>query len=445
MIRVRCLRGGSRGAESAHFIGNLVGRTVAGWVQKSFQSTQTAAATAARENSSVTDHKDKAEDCPVCSYNEWDTLEEVIVGRPENACVPPFTVEVKANTYEKNWPFYQKHGGQNFPKEHVKKAVAEIEEMCNVLRGEGITVRRPEIIDWSDYYKTPDFESTGMYAAMPRDILLVVGSEIIEAPMAWRARFFEYRAYRPLIKDYFLRGAKWTTAPKPQMSDKLYDMNYPIHSVEDRNKLTAEGKFVTTEFEPCFDAADFMRAGRDIFVQRSQVTNYLGIEWMRRHLAPTYRVHTLSFKDPNPMHIDATFNIIGPGLVLANPDRPCHQNFPMIAYQSPYECIRPCYCVPASQAPTYQIIPLKQWVLSSWVFRFWCENYSSVNHITTIVRPHWGYQVTSLLLTQFFSCFPSPGIATIKVAIRHANSLGGGFHCWTCDIRRHGTLQSYFD
>ena len=63
----------------------------------------------------------------------------------------------------------------------------------------------------------------GMYAAMPRDILVVIGNEIIEAPMAWRSRFFEYRAYRPLIKDYFRRGAKWTTAPKPTMSDELYD------------------------------------------------------------------------------------------------------------------------------------------------------------------------------------------------------------------------------
>lgn len=51
----------------------------------------------------------------------------------------------------------------------------------------------------------------------------------------------------------------------------------------------------------------------------------MGIEWMRRHLAPTYKVHVISFKDPNPMHIDATFNIIGPGLVLSNPDRPCRQ------------------------------------------------------------------------------------------------------------------------
>lgn len=62
---------------------------------------------------------------------------------------------------------------------------------------------------------------------MPRDILLVVGNEIIEAPMAWRARFFEYRAYRPLIKEYFKKGAKWTTAPKPTMANELYDQVRP--------------------------------------------------------------------------------------------------------------------------------------------------------------------------------------------------------------------------
>ncbi|PIK33401.1 glycine amidinotransferase (L-arginine:glycine amidinotransferase) [Apostichopus japonicus] len=88
--------------------------------------------------------------------------------------------------------------------------------------------------------------------------------------MSWRSRFFEYRAYRSLLKEYFKGGAKWTAPPKPQMCDELYDQNYPMNSVEDRHRLAAEGRFVTTEFEPCFDAADFMRAGKDIFVQRSQ-------------------------------------------------------------------------------------------------------------------------------------------------------------------------------
>lgn len=44
-----------------------------------------------------------------------------------------------------------------------------------------------------------------------------------------------------------------------------------MRTVEDRHKLAAQGKFVTTEHEPCFDAADFIRAGKDIFAQRSQV------------------------------------------------------------------------------------------------------------------------------------------------------------------------------
>ena len=47
---------------------------------------------------------------------------------------------------------------------------------------------------------------------------------------------------------------------------------------------------------------------------------------MRRHLADRgYRVHKLSFGDSNPRHIDSTFSPIGPGLVLVNPERPCHQ------------------------------------------------------------------------------------------------------------------------
>ncbi len=57
----------------------------------------------------------------------------------------------------------------------------------------------------------------------PRDILLVVGDEIIEAPMAQRHRFFEYRAFRTLVKEYFNRGAQWTTVPKPIMTDALWD------------------------------------------------------------------------------------------------------------------------------------------------------------------------------------------------------------------------------
>lgn len=85
----------------------------------------------------------------MCSYNEWDPLEEVIVGRPENSIVPPLTIEVKANTHQKYWPFYEQNGGKPFPCEHVEKAVKQMDEFCNILEHEGITVRRPKILDHS--------------------------------------------------------------------------------------------------------------------------------------------------------------------------------------------------------------------------------------------------------------------------------------------------------
>lgn len=358
---------------------------------------------------------------PVCSYNGWDPLEEVIVGRAENACVPPPGVELKANTSKDVWPFYEKNAGKRFPEEFIKKAIAEVEELCNVLRQEGVIVRRPEIIDWSKEYETPDFKSKGLYAAMPRDILFVVGEEIIEAPMAWRSRFFEYRAYRPLIKEYFRKGAKWTTVPKGEMTDELYHQNYPVEDAEERQRLAKQGIYVTTEFEPCFDAADFVRAGKDIFAQRSNVTNYFGIEWMRRHLAPHYRVHTLSFNDPKAMHIDTTFNIIGPGLVITNPERPCNEmemfkNAGWKFVDNPYPTM------PESHP---------MWMSSRWL----CVNTLMIDEKRVVCDANE---------TPTIKMYEKLGIKPIPVSLRHANSFGGGFHCWTCDIRRKGTLESYF-
>ena len=91
------------------------------------------------------------------------------MGRAEGACVPKFTVEVKANTPKQYWPFYEKFGGNLFPTEHIKKAANEIDELCRILEMEGVKVRRPEPTNFLKEYKTPDFYSPcGFYAAMPR-------------------------------------------------------------------------------------------------------------------------------------------------------------------------------------------------------------------------------------------------------------------------------------
>ncbi|KXJ25574.1 Glycine amidinotransferase, mitochondrial [Exaiptasia diaphana] len=89
------------------------------------------------------------DECPVCSHNEWDPLEEVIVGRVEGSAVPPFSDAFKPMIEKRHWPFFEKMAGKPFPEEVTKKATVQIEELCNILRHEGVTVRRPEIIDFT--------------------------------------------------------------------------------------------------------------------------------------------------------------------------------------------------------------------------------------------------------------------------------------------------------
>merc|ERR1711931_613395 len=194
MISIRIFRGGCRGREACRMksvVGNARGNAGSAALvpqrsqflesARAYSSKTEVRAQASQAQAQLQSEVDDAipsyvnPSSPVMAWNEWDPLEEIIVGRPDNAHVPPFTVEVKANTYETYWDFYQKHGGNPFPAPHLGKAVAEIEEFCNILRHEGVTVQRPDVMEWGEDYKTPDFTSTGQYAAMPRDILTVIG------------------------------------------------------------------------------------------------------------------------------------------------------------------------------------------------------------------------------------------------------------------------------
>src|SRR5690606_4769911 len=75
-------------------------------------------------------------------------------------------------------------------------ARAELDEFVRVLEGEGVKVRRPDAIDATRGYSTPDWVcESGRGQTVPRDVIIVIGDEIIEAPMSWRSRYFESYAY----------------------------------------------------------------------------------------------------------------------------------------------------------------------------------------------------------------------------------------------------------
>ncbi|MFY0578544.1 hypothetical protein ACN28S_33430 [Cystobacter fuscus] len=143
----------------------------------------------------------------VSSFNEWDPLEEVIVGVIQGATIPEWDVTLRSTMPEEHWDLYKKNAGQPFAQPLVDAASANLEEFVHILEAEGVTVRRPDVTRFARPYQTPEWRAPGgLYAAMPRDVLLVIGEELIEAPMPWRSRYFEINAYRPLLKEYFRQG-----------------------------------------------------------------------------------------------------------------------------------------------------------------------------------------------------------------------------------------------
>ena len=243
--------------------------------------------------------------CPVNSHNEWDPLEEVIIGNVEQAV---FTLSPPQDShifFPKDLAEFSAHLPLSapYPAEILARARKALDDFIHILRAEGVIVRRLDPYDFTAGFSTPAWKSpSGFCAANPRDPFLIIGNEIIETPMSSRDRFFEPYAYRKIFKEYFQAGAKWTAAPKPQLLDALYDEEYK------NSARTKRGVFCLTEFEPVFDAADFVRCGRDIFGQLSNVTNKLGVEWLRRHLGDTYRIHLIDNLD-RVLNIDVGDNV----------------------------------------------------------------------------------------------------------------------------------------
>ena len=360
---------------------------------------------------------------PVCSYNEWDPLEEVIVGIVDGAMVPSWHTIHRATVLpgqEKQMDSLAKRTEKQplpYPEWLVQAASKCVEEFAHILESEGVVVRRPDVVDYSASFRTPDWEvMNGFCAANPRDVFLVIGNEIIEAPMADRTRYFESWAYRSLLKEYLKAGAKWVAAPKPQLLDAQYDPDYKTPG------LGEEMRYVITEFEPTFDAADFVRFGRDIFVQKSHVTNSLGIEWVRRHLGDEYRVHEVQSLCPQALHIDTTLVPLAPGKVLVNPLFIDVDNLP--DYFKSWDIL----LAPKPNRTPMTLYDTK--VISQWVNM----NVLSLDEERVIVEKSQESMIQAL---------KDWGFKPIPCEFESYYPFLGSFHCATLDVRRRGVLRSY--
>lgn len=358
--------------------------------------------------------------CPVNSHNEWDPLEEVIIGSLDGAMFPAWNTINVATAPPGEWVDAEERlggGGSPYPAALVESARRELAEFIHILEAEGVRVRRLDRANFAAPFGTPEWQVTsGFCAANPRDPFLILGNEILETPMADRSRYFEAWAYRSLFKEYFNAGARWTAAPKPQLLDALYDQQYTVPGPDEPIR------FVINEHEPVFDAADFVRCGRDIFCQTSNVTNHFGIAWLQRHLGDGYRVHTLQSRCPEAIHIDTTFMPLAPGKVLVNPDYLDLQNLPPILQS--WELL-----VMPTPLPQIKGDPLR--LVSDWAG----VNVLMLDEQRVVVEKNQEPLIKSL---------KEWGFKPIPCSFEAYYPFLGSFHCATLDIRRRGELQSYF-
>jgi len=355
--------------------------------------------------------------CPVSSHNEWDPLEEVIVGRLEGARVPPYHISVSYNLPPTPAKLSRFVGGRRYPRLLTKPAQRELDEFIHILRAEGVIVRRPELMNFGHRVATPHWKSTGFCIACPRDGFLVVGDEIIETPMSWRSRHFEPLAYRALFQEYFQGGARWTAAPRPALRDSLFESHYRRPGPDE------PVRYVINESELVFDAADFVRCGRDLFVTKSNVTNTLGIEWVRRHLGHGYRVHEVESRCRNPMHIDSSFMPLAPGKVMVNPDYIDTTRLPAVLRS--WDVLVAPYPDPTP----------RWWSLFSMSSAWINMNVLMLDDKRVIVEKSQ---------TSMIRALSDWGFTPIGCPFTNFAPFGGSFHCATLDVRRRGCLQSYF-
>ena len=346
----------------------------------------------------------------VWSCNEWDPLEEVIVGNPLRARFPTADRSTQLAEFPGR-PLEDIPQGP-FPERIIEETEEDLNTFAAVLEKLGITVRRPETWPHEAKFSTIHWESEGYYNYCPRDIILVIGDQIIETPNVIRSRALESFSYRSMMVDYLRSGAKWFSAPKPMLLDSLFEV--------DLNKPTPRND------EPAFDAANILRLGQDLLYLVSGTGNELGGQWLQTILGDAFRVHF--FKDVYyGSHIDSTFAALRPGLVLCNPGRINDETLPEIFRQ--WEVI---YSPPMENTDRYDADYLAKSIGSNWIDM----NVLSINPNLVVVDEDQ---------TALIKLLEKHGLDVIRLKLRHSKMLGGGFHCVTVDIRRNGTLQRYFD
>jgi len=206
------------------------------------------------------------------SYNEWDTLREIVVGDASYANWPTNDPVFARESEKTSWKKTPVPSGP-VPQHIIDETNEDLEILCDILRSNDVVVRRPTAMNFQ--------ELGGMYNYCPRDRLLIAGDTIVDSAMMYPCRDMETNALNFVTKSA------------------------PVKYMPRNEGLT-------------LDAANICRLGDTWLYLESWSGNQQAYEWLCEQF-PNITIEKCNFYAG--VHIDSTIVPLREGVVMVNADR----------------------------------------------------------------------------------------------------------------------------
>lgn len=353
---------------------------------------------------------------PVSIFSEFQPLEEVLVGQAHPSTAFDYSQDSEL-----------RDGLQQI----LQETEEDLLKLVQIFESMGVTVRRPKSLftlgEKNGLPQTVDLNlfrfTFPNHPLMPRDTALIVGNKIIQTYTKSANRYFENWSYYDLFKDYFDRGAHWTSMPPP-----FLEKHPPTYDFFEDKKIL-------------FHAANVLKCGRDLFYSHPGVGPWVekgkgtpsGIEWLRREIGSDYRIHAA----PCAGHLDGKMALLKPGLVAAwSPQHvpPQLHKWDILKVDSPNPF--PEYFQKIKKQRFYKDF-VTQW-LKEWI-GYVDETVFDVNMFSVSEK----IVITNGYNKNFYDALKVHKIEGVPWNFRHQYFWDGAIHCVTLDVRRAGGPEDY--
>ena len=218
----------------------------------------------------------------ISSFNEWDPIKEIVVGRADFANWPSQDPVFAQESEKTTWTETPVPSGP-VPDWIIDEANEDLDILSSTLEQLDIVVHRPKAINFQ--------ERGGMYNYCPRDRFLIHGTTLVDPAMMYPCRDMEAEA----------------------LEEVVYRADDVVRMPRDQGMV--------------LDAANVLRLNDRMLFLESASGNKRAYSWLRKQF-PDVIIELCNFY--SGVHIDSTIVPLREGLVLVNASRVNMDNLPSV-------------------------------------------------------------------------------------------------------------------